>query len=515
MQDQQAYIEKLEKTIEDQKHQIQNLNEIIRLLQKGKYYPSSEKTKVDDGSEQICMFNEAEYCAQPDAPKDETETVKEHTRKKNKTKRIAYIKDLPVKEILYDLKEEERQCPECGTALKTVCKETVREEVEYTPAKLTIIRYVREVAECPQCKHTDSPVFIKANTPTPLLNHSLASSSIVSQVMTQKYVNSLPLYRQEKIWDSLGLTLSRATMGNWVVRCAEEYLEPIFQRLREVLLSQDICHCDETPVQVLKEEGRKPTSKSYMWVFRNSEYRKEQIILYDYHPSRCGKNAAGFLDGFNGYIITDGYSAYNKVAHVIRCGCMAHLHRKFQEAIPPQKAEGRKTTAAETGLAYCNQLFSIEKKLKELTPEERYIKRLELEKPVLEAFWSWLNTIKPLKGSRLYKAVKYARNQKEVLENYLLDGRLPCHNNLCENALRNFCLGRRNWLFSDTPKGAKASATVYSLVETAKANGLDVYKYLKLLLASMPEIGKRYEIEPELLDDLMPWSEYARAQCQS
>lgn len=219
------------------------------------------------------------------------------------------------------------------------------------------------------------------------MNHSLASPSSVAQVMYQKYVNSVPLYRQEKDWEHIGIALSRATMANWIIRCSENYLLPVTDHLRKHLLERDIIHCDETPVQVLKEEGKRPQTKSYMWLYRTGNDGKALFVLYDYQPSRNGEHAVSFLKTFQGYVHSDGYQGYNKLKDITRCGCWAHLRRKFVEAIPSKKAEGTRITAAETGRNYCDQLFEIERSLKELSAESRYLQRQELEKPVPEAFW--------------------------------------------------------------------------------------------------------------------------------
>ena len=246
-----------------------------------------------------------------------------------------------------------------------------------------------------------------------------------------------------------------------------------------------------------------------MWVYRTGNDGKEPIILFDYQPSRSGDNAATYLKDFKGYVHSDGYSGYNKLTEVTRCGCWAHLRRKFVEAIPPGKEAELRGSFAVTGKEYCDKLFAIEDDLKDLSPEDRYTQRLDREKPVLEAFWAWLETVNPIRGSKLAKAVSYAQNQKPFMENYLLDGRCSLSNNAAENAIRPFVTGRKNWLFADTPKGADASATVYSLIETAKANGLDVFSYLQELLANMTD----WDHTDEYLEDLMPWSEFSRSQC--
>ena len=506
-----AYIEHLENTIKDLQSQVNNLTEMVMLLRKEKFGPSSEKTpKQVDG--QLSLFNEVEVEADASVPEPISKEVKGYVRKNPKTKREEIIKDLPVREILCETAKEEQYCDYCNSTLRPIGKEVVREELEYIPAKLQIVRYVRMSYECPRCKHTERPFIKKALTPTSLMNHSLASPSSVANVMYQKYVNSVPLYRQEKEWERMGLSLSRATMANWVIRCSQDYLMPVVEHLQKKLLERDIVHCDETPVQVLKEEGKKPQTKSYMWLYRTGDDGKPPVILYDYQPSRNGDHAVVFLKDFKGFVHSDGYSGYNKLTGITRCGCWAHLRRKFIEAIPKKTGTDEPLTNAEIGRDYCNQLFEIERDLKHLSPEDRRLKRLELEKPILEAFWCWLENLNVLNGSALGKAVTYAKNQRKYMENYLLDGRCSISNNAAENAIRPFTVGRKNWLFADTPKGASASAAVYSIIETAKANGLNVYTYLEYLLLYMPDTDWRNN--PEELDMLMPWAEDVQAECK-
>ena len=517
MDNKDAYIEHLEntivnlnETINGLQNQISNLTEMIMLFRKEKFSSSSEKTpKQVDG--QISLFNEAEIEADESVPEPVKKTIHGYLRNAGRTNREELIKDLPVREILCETPSDELYCPNCLSDLKPIGKEVVREELEYIPAKLQIVRYVRMAYECPKCKHTDHPYIEKALTPTFLMNHSLASPSSVANVMYQKYVNAVPLYRQEKEWENMGLSLSRATMANWIIRCSQDYLMPVVEHLQKELLSRDIIHCDETPIQVLKEEGKKPQTKSYMWLYRTGNDDKAPVILYDYQPSRNGDHAVTFLKDFKGYVHSDGYSGYNKLTNITRCGCWAHLRRKFIEAIPSKKDANAPLTNAEIGRDYCNKLFSIEESLKELSPEERKSKRLELEKPVLEAFWCWLESLNVLKGSALGKAVTYAINQRPYMENYLLDGRCALSNNAAENAIRPFTVGRKNWLFADSPKGAGASAAVYSIIETAKANDLNVYTYLEYLLLYMPDTDWRNH--PEELDNLMPWSEAVKTEC--
>ena len=264
----------------------------------------------------------------------------------------------------------------------------VREELEYIPAKLSALRYVETVYECPKGKHTDYSYIVESEASASLMSHSLASASSVAWVMYQKYVNSMPLYRQEKEWEQIGLILSRAAVANWVIRCSYDYFTPVINRLNEELLKRESLHVDETPLQVLKEEGKKPQSKSYMWVYRTGNDEKAPIVIYDYQPSRNGDNAVNFLKDFRGYVHSDGFSGYNKLEGVTRCGCLIHIRRNFVEACTDKNESSSPKTTVEYGRHYCNILFDIERGIQDLSPEERGAKRLELEKPVLDEFWN-------------------------------------------------------------------------------------------------------------------------------
>lgn len=385
MNEKDAYIEHLENTIKDLQNQVSNLTEMVLLLRKEKFGSSSEKTpKQIEG--QLSLFNEAEIEADSKSAEPVICCKGSMYHRKPKASREKLLKNLPIEEFPCVLHPDDMFCNQCGTALKEIGFVKARDEIEYIPAKVQIIRYMQQACECPTCKHTVRPFIKKAAVPRSVLNHSLASPSSVSYVMYQKYVNSIPLYRQEKDWEQMGIALSRATMANWVIRSTQEHFEPVIKHMQKELLKREVIHCDETPVQVLKEEGKKPQTKSYMWLYRTGNDGKAPIILYDYQPSRSGDNAASYLKDFKGYVHSDGYSGYNKLDGITRCGCWAHLRRKFVEAIPDKKAVDAPLTSAEIGRDFCNQLFKVEESLKDLTPKERFCKRLELGKPILEAF---------------------------------------------------------------------------------------------------------------------------------
>lgn len=509
-----AYIASLEQQNKELLRRVDILTEMILQMRRDRFGRSSEKTPKEDYSEQLYMpqvFNEVEITADPTEEEPAKVTSSGRVRVNPNTRRERILKDVPVREVLCEATDESLNCPQCAGHLKPMGTQTVRTELNYIPAQFEVVKYIQTSYECPKCKHTERPFIVKSFVPRSLMNHSLASPSSVANVMYQKYVNAMPLYRQEQAFKDMGIDLTRATLANWVIKCSDEYFSPIVKRLTAELVSRDIIHADETTVQVLKEDGKKPESKSYMWLYRTGNDGKSPIVLYDYRPSRSGENARSFLGDYQGYLQCDGYSGYNKLEHAVRCGCWAHVRRKFVEAIPVKKSDGIKSQA-EIGRDYCNALFNMESQLKDLSPKERSdIRNGNEYLGTLAGFWSWLNTVRPLPGSKLNKAVEYAYKQKPYLENFLLDGRISISNNAAENAIRPFTVGRKNWLFADTVKGAKASAMVYSIIETAKANGLNTYKYLEYLLKEMPDSD--WMRHPENLNPLMPWAEEAKAAC--
>ncbi len=333
---------------------------------------------------------------------------------------------------------------------------------------------------------------------------SMASPSLLAYVIDQKYTLGLPLYRQEQQFSRLGINLSRQTLANWMIKSADIF-KVLYDRMHQLLVQKNVLMADETTVQVLHEPGKAPTTKSYMWVYRTGYY-DEPIILYDYQPSRSGKNPETFLSDFKGYLHTDGYQGYNNLEGITRIGCFAHARRNFTDALKSlPKNSKRFRTKANQGLKFISQLYKIESKIKDLSIENRLKYRLEESKPILDCFSAWLNeqSLLTLPKSKLGEAIQYAINQWDYLINYLLDGRLEIDNNRTERTIRPFVTGRKGWLFSNTPKGASSSSVIYSIVETAKENKLKPYDYMKYLLEQIPNI----EIDQiDTLDKLLPWS---------
>lgn len=506
------YVTSLEQTVESQQLRINQLMDMLAKSQKALYGRSSEKSRYVLGEEsgQISLFNEAEVESDKKAAEPDVQTiVKTYARKPKRTKE-ELAQTVPVVEVVCDIDENQRTCDICNADLRYLGREHVRDELEIIPAQVRVLRYVRFNYVCKECeKETNDAHIVKGPVPTPVMKRSLASPSSVAHVMYQKYVNAMPLYRQEKDWANQGVTLSRATLANWIIRPSHDWLEPLYNVMKKHLITEPVIHADETVIQVLKEEGKKASSESRMWVYASGR-SPTPMVLFEYQPSRSGQHAKRFLEGFKGFLQTDGYSGYNAVPDVIHCGCMAHLRRKFEEALPKgPNLEGSKATI---GFDYCNRLFDLEKKWSDLSAKERYEERIKEAKPLLDEFWTWLSTVNPLQGSNLGKAVTYALNQRVPLSNFLLDGRIEISNNRAENAQRNLVTGRKNWLFSDTKKGARASATVYSIIETAKVNELNPYMYLVHLLTQLPNLK---ELTQETLVPFLPWSTTLPTWCRN
>ena len=375
------------------------LNEQIAYLTKKLFGSSSEKRNDFEG--QLSLFDEAENVAsEEEMPKLET-TVKSHTRKSRKSL-TEKLKGIHVEQVIHDIPEEERICEICGSALEEIGREVIRRELEYIPARVKVIEHISVRYGCPACKAEDESFIIKAPVPRALMKHSIASESSAAWTMYQKYANGLPLYRQEKDWLQYGIELSRSQLANWIIYCARNYFKPVYDHLHKELLKRQFLMADETTVQVLKEPDRTPQNKSYMWLFRSGEDGLPTIILYGYTPTRGGYNAGEFLEGFCGYLETDGYQGYNKVSGIKRCCCWAHMRRYFIEAVPKGKEYDYSNPAVQ-GVSFCNELFKYEDKYKKqgLSYEKRGAMRLEQEKPVLDAFWSWLDKQHPVRSSRM------------------------------------------------------------------------------------------------------------------
>lgn len=502
--------ESLEKQNEELTAKLQWFEEQFRLHKQRQFGASSEKTNPNQL--EFSLFNEAECLANPSVEEPTVETITYH-RKKTRGHREVMLENLPVETVEYRLSDEEQVCLCCGGSLHEMSTE-VRQELKVIPAQVKVVQHVRYVYACRHCeRHETKTPIVTAAMPSPVYPGSLASASAMAYIMNQKYVEGMPLYRQEQQFSRLGLPLSRQTLANWMIYGANTWLSFLYNRLYDHLLKQDILHADETTLQVLGEPGRSATSSSYIWLYRTGR-EGPSIILYDYQQTRASKHPRKFLSGFKGYLHVDGYAGYNGLPNVTLVGCWAHARRKFDEALKslPSTAKAASVTAKE-GLHFCNELFMIEREAKDMSPEERYKVRLERSQPLLEAFSVWIReqTPKVLPKSALGQAVTYCRNQWDRLAAFLEDGRLEIDNNRSERSMKPFVIGRKNWLFANSVRGAQSSAMIYSIVETAKENGLHPFHYLIYLFERLPNLDTKNE---SLLDQLLPWSPDIPEECR-
>jgi len=495
-----AKIEANRLTIDEQARLIEFFREWKRLIDSQRFAARSEKYPP----EQARLFNEAEL----EVADEESEAIEVPAHSRGKRRGRRPLPDfLPVEERIHDLPESEKVCTnDASHTLAEIGRES-SDQLKFIPARIEIVRHIRPKYACPQCK---AGVAI-APMPKLPIPKSLATPSLLAHVATSKYVDALPLYRQEKIFHRLGLDLSRATLASWMIKVGE-LVEPLMERLRAEVRNGDIIQCDETPFQVLKEPGKRAQSQSYLWALRGGS-RDHPLLFYEYDPSRSAEVPKRLLAGFRGYLQTDGYEGYTAIGRepgIVHAGCWAHTRRKFDEALrgqPRTKKKGKKQPAkqskARQGLAQIQALYRIEKGLRDATVEERTRVREERSKPIVEGLRTWLNASlgtvpeKSLTG----KALHYLATQWPKLVRVFDDGRIPLDTNLVENAIRPFVIGRRNWLFADTPAGARASANLYSLIETAKANRIEPARYLAHLFATLPDVTST-----DQLDALLPQS---------
>lgn len=475
-------------------HDNNILIEAVKALRHDKYGSKSEKTEAI--LNQLSLFDEVELLQEEKDEIEEADTSNNGKRGRKKTS--VSNPNLEVVEIVHTMDE----------LINDGYQEIGRKESEqlrYRPAKVWIERNIYPVYEKElEYGETDIQTKYKCNQ---FLKGSNASPEIVSCIINSKYIKHLPLYRMEKVFDDLGASIPRMTMSNWLVASCNKYLDPIAKKMKEHLLSRDSIHADETTVQVLKHQDGSTNKKSYMWVYRSNKH-DPTIIIYDYNPSRGFHVVDDFLGDYSGYLQSDGYEAYKKLNHVIQVGCLAHGRRKIVDVI--NKVDKNSTTSKDATkiLRSIRAIYKVEKSLKDKTPEECFEMRLEKSKPLFLSLKEQLLEIKDktLPKSTLGEAINYNLNQFESFERVFLDGRLAIDNNLVENSIRPFTLGRKNWIFSNTTRGAKTSATIYTVVQSARENGLRIEPYLNHIFNTLSNIDPK-DWNEELIEALLPHSE--------
>lgn len=496
-----------------------NFKEQVDYLTKKLFGSSSEKGTCGIPG-QMHLFNEAESEMDPSAeaadvlaatePPEKTDPEK--PAKKKRPTNEERFKGIPVKKVYLEPSAEELICSKCGNGMVRIGTEFVRRELKIIPTRATVIEYYSVNYECKNCKKkAAAPTIVKGKGGKAHMMYGMASASTVAWVVYQKYCNGMPLYRIEQDLDRLGAKVSRATLANWIIKNTEAFFTPMYEYFHRKLLARSFAMADETPVQVLHEPERRAQTKSYMWLFRSGEDGDVPIIIYKYSETRAGGTAVDFLNGFQGYLMCDGYSGYNKVKTAKRLACWAHIRRYLIDAIPKGKQLDY-TQPSVQGVMYINRLFDKEDTIRQKYKTFDAIKeaRLVQEKPIIEGFLSWLDKQNPVRNSRMDKAVTYIQNRREYLATYLEDGRCSFSNNLSENSIRPFVVGRKGWLFCDTPAGAQASAMAYTMVEMAKANKVNVYHYLNFMFEHQPN----ERMTDEELDQLAPWNEEVKKEIQ-
>ncbi|WP_268872169.1 IS66 family transposase [Lacticaseibacillus manihotivorans] len=485
--------------------EIKQLNAQIKLLTARIYGRRSEQMvdpnqtslQLDEGS----VFSTPEQTGQQS---EETEVVKHPAKKRKRTRNETISKDLPVEEVVIDHKD--KQC-EHGHELTAVGTHFVREELCMVPAKFFVKRYFERTYKCTDCEKTDCEKtdcekidgvshFYHGNTPKGLLAHSLVSPSLLAEILLQKYSMGTPLYRQIQQLKRGGLLVTETTIANWVIKAAK-LLEPLYDLMKDHLLSQRFLQGDETPYQVLQEPGRTASQRSYIWVARSISQNNQPVVMYAYANTRSGKFAQSMYSGFTGVLQRDGYAGYNLLgALVTRVGCWAHVRRKFFADADKDKSHFQETE----GLRLINEMFMLEREWKNSSASERYLMRQSKLKLVIDQFWTWCDQTESLPKCLLGKALTYAQGQRAALNRVLDYGEINLSNNASERNMKSLIIGRKNWLFSTSTD----DAIWMTILETAKANGLDPRRYIQTLLENIPQLPEFAKAEE--LEAYLPWN---------
>lgn len=506
---QQEQLEAITKELHASNEKMQLLMEQVILGKQNRFGRSSEK--MEDTS-QICFqevdgtivfFNEAEAVYDLNEKEPDELELKSPKQPKRKGKKESDLSGLTVRRIDHYLSEEELEI-EFGVNGWKQLPDAISKKYHFAPARVEVEEHHIGVYASKTDEH-----MVKADHPKALLHGSLVSPSLGAAIINGKYVNAVPLYRLEQEFQRYGLQITRQNMANWCIRLAEEYLSILYDHLHEELYFYHVIQADETPVLV-NHDGRKAGSKSWMWVYRSGHlYQDRQIVLYEYQQTRNASHPREFLKGYDGICVTDGYQVYHTLEKELEeltiAGCWVHCRRRFDEALKLIPKPSQKESNAFLLMKQIQAIYREEGKLNDLSSDERLKQRQAVIKPLVDAFFAYLKTINVSKKDKFGDAVRYARNQEKYLRVFLTDGDVPIDNNASERAIRGFCIGKKNWQMIDTIHGAKSSAIIYSIVETAKANNLKPFDYVQHLLEEIPK--HMNDKDCSFLEDLLPWSE--------
>ena len=511
---QQEQLEALTKELHASNEKMQLLMEQVILGKQNRFGRSSEKMddtnqisfREVDGS--IVFFNEAEAVSDLSVSEPEDLELRSPKQSKRKGKKEADLSGLPIRRIDHYLSETELE-KEFGEKGWKQLPDAISRKYHFVPAKVEVEEHHIGVYASKTDEH-----MVKADHPKSLLHGSLVSPSLAAAIINGKYVNAVPLYRLEQEFRRYGLQITRQHMANWCIRLGEEYLSVLYDHLHEELYSYHVIQADETPVLV-NHDGRKAGSKSWMWVYRSGHlYHNRQIVLYEYQQTRNASHPREFLKGYDGICVTDGYQVYHTLEKELEeltiAGCWVHCRRRFDEALKLINKSHQKESGAFLLMKQIQAIYREEGKLNSLSSDERLKQRQAVIKPLVDAFFAYLKNIKVSRKDKFGDAVGYALNQEKYLRVFLTDGDVPIDNNASERAIRGFCIGKKNWQMIDTINGAKASAIIYSIVETAKANNLKPFDYVQYLLEEIPQ--HMDDTDCSFIEELLPWSEKLPAE---
>ncbi|MBN6187788.1 IS66 family transposase [Aneurinibacillus sp. BA2021] len=496
----------LSKKLDQSAKQIKALTDQVRHLTKLLYGSKTEKAKYNTLDGQASLFEDDPSFSETEHTVEQSQQTISYTVVRNvqSKKRNDSLRDGIEVETVHHYPEN-TICGCCRGRMTEIGSTLVREEAEFIPARMKKVQHIEHAYECKSCKvdSLQKAQIKRGKAPQPAIQRSIASPSVLSKAIYDKFVQYVPLYRQVKEWERYGLHTNDKNLSNWVIRVSHDWLLPVYEKLKSLLVSKSALHADETHEQIInRSDGKSGQANAYNWVFRSVPSQGPEIILFHSSLSRARSVLESFIEGYSGTIVCDGYSAYGKIEGITFAHCWAHVRRYWL------KADSKN---GQIGVSYCNELYQLERKFKHLSPGKRRRKRQKYSKPIVEKFLKWVETSPFFGKNAIAKAAEYTLNRARGLKAFLYDGRIEMDNNPAENAIRPNVIGRKNWLFSVSEAGAKANAICLSLAETAKANGVDFYRYLVKLLTDLPNLDIHQY--PERLNHYLPWSKQIQAAC--
>lgn len=502
---------------------IERLIEQIRIANSSRFGRHTETIKSMEG--QLSFFDEAEVLFDASAEEPSAEEVIPVVRsRKSKGQRELNLKSFPEEILPAHTVPVERLNAFYGEGNWRRMPDEVYKRLRHEPESWTVEIHTVEVYVGTDGDHQDE--FLRGNRPKDLLRNSIVTPSLLASILNVKYVNSSALHRVEQEFRRNGVSISRQTMSNWIIKCADRYFAPFVERMKEELLKLHVTQADETPTQVIKDSSH-PNSKCYMWVHRSGEfYHDRPIVIYEYQKGRDHQKPLEFYRDYKGILVTDGLQQYHlvdkKLSDVTNANCWAHARRDFADAVKvmdKKNSAAVRSSVAYTALQKIGEFYSMDTELKKLSSGERLQKRQEIIQPMVEDFFAWVKEqisqcVVPPK-TKTGQGLQYLVNQESYLKVFLTDGDVPIDNSASERSIRTFCIGKKNWMFHNTANGASASAMVYSISETAKLNNLRPYYYFRHILTELPKrCDANGKINPAELDDLMPWSAELPDECR-